>query len=434
MSNPGKIYIDCTFSASVVIPRGIPRVVKKFAIGMRRLDEDIKSVIVENGQLFEFQFSECSQNKVENKHSVQLINYLRRLYSTGSSFICAVIPLPSIYRFFHNGKSDPGFTWLVYHLFIRPIRKLKGLNLFCSHGDSGDLFSLDVARGDVIFFPDAIWECHSFNSLNELKHKGVKLVWYCHDLIPITHPHFCRSNAVQFKSWVDKCLPLFDHIITNSFFTKKIVSEYCELMGFNKEVKLDVVHLGADFDDGGLSGLPHTSADYFLTVGAIDSRKNHQLILDAARLAWDAGCQFKLVWVGKVSLEMQSFIDSVVNDKHYTGLISVLGEVSDADLSQLYRNASALIFASWIEGFGLPLIEAYHSNIPVLASDIEIHREVAGNFAYFFDPSSVLSLARLINDFINNIEQYQKTESNSIAVPTWDEVCNELSSVLKGDL
>ena len=73
--------------------------------------------------------------------------------------------------------------------------------------------------------------------------------------------------------------------------------------------------------------------------------------------------------------------------------------VSDSELWYLYNNAQALLVPSMYEGFSLPLVEALHADIPVICSDIQVHREVAKGFAEFLNPlicaqwvDSILSL------------------------------------------
>jgi alpha-1,2-rhamnosyltransferase len=71
----------------------------------------------------------------------------------------------------------------------------------------------------------------------------------------------------------------------------------------------------------------------------------------------------------------------------------------DDELEFAYQNADALIFASFVEGFGLPLVEGLQRGLPAIASDIPVFREVAGDFAEFFDPNSASDLCAIIDQF-----------------------------------
>jgi glycosyltransferase involved in cell wall biosynthesis len=72
-----------------------------------------------------------------------------------------------------------------------------------------------------------------------------------------------------------------------------------------------------------------------------------------------------------------------------TGRLLFMKKVNDATLLDLYLNCAALVYPSKVEGFGLPLLEALGCGTPVVCSEIEVCREVAGEVAYYFDPNSV---------------------------------------------
>ena len=77
--------------------------------------------------------------------------------------------------------------------------------------------------------------------------------------------------------------------------------------------------------------------------------------------------------------------------------IRLIPQIADEQLAILYRNARALIYASFAEGFGIPLIEAMACGCPVIASDIDAFREIARGAALFFEPSKPNMLAEAMN-------------------------------------
>jgi alpha-1,2-rhamnosyltransferase len=135
-----------------------------------------------------------------------------------------------------------------------------------------------------------------------------------------------------------------------------------------------------------------------LTVSAIEPRKNYLSILSAAELLWQRGCQFHLVWVGKWTRDGEKEREYILHHPEYGGRLHVFNSVNDAELTFLYKNAVALIFASNIEGFGLPIVEAMQDGLPVILSNTSIHKEVAGSHAIYFDADDVLGLAELLID------------------------------------
>src|SRR5215213_10480130 len=76
-----------------------------------------------------------------------------------------------------------------------------------------------------------------------------------------------------------------------------------------------------------------------------------------------------------------------------TGRVILLDHVDDRLLPRLYSSATAVVYASWYEGFGLPVLEGLASGVPVIASDVPAHREVAGEQARFVPPGDAAAIA-----------------------------------------
>jgi alpha-1,2-rhamnosyltransferase len=76
-------------------------------------------------------------------------------------------------------------------------------------------------------------------------------------------------------------------------------------------------------------------------------------------------------------------------------------ELNDAELNVCYDNASAVLFSSYVEGFGLPIVEAKQRGVPVFASDIPVFREIGEDRVYFFDLDDPSSLAALIKEEVH---------------------------------
>src|SRR5262249_32726892 len=94
----------------------------------------------------------------------------------------------------------------------------------------------------------------------------------------------------------------------------------------------------------------------------------------------------------------------VFRTMHHGRPLRALGFVSDEELAVLYANATALIFPSLFEGFGIPVIEAQAAGLPVICSDIEVLREVAGQGAIFINPQCGESMAKAIIDVVDSPE------------------------------
>jgi glycosyltransferase involved in cell wall biosynthesis len=130
---------------------------------------------------------------------------------------------------------------------------------------------------------------------------------------------------------------------------------------------------------------------YLLYVGRRDAYKNTDLILQSMRFLPD----LHLVLFG--GGELTSFELDRVGKESFNRVHCITGD--DSILEAYYQGATALIFPSKIEGFGLPILEAMSLGCPVIASDIPVFVELFGNAIAYFDPNDVHSLSLAIKKF-----------------------------------
>ncbi len=102
------------------------------------------------------------------------------------------------------------------------------------------------------------------------------------------------------------------------------------------------------------------------------------------------------------------------------GSVRFLGFVSDAELAWLYRNAALVVFLSLDEGFGIPVIEALALGSPILASDIEVFHEIAGNRAAYVDPTDVEAIGRSVRHALDKPPHSGVEPTSSAPSYTWD--------------
>lgn len=142
-------------------------------------------------------------------------------------------------------------------------------------------------------------------------------------------------------------------------------------------------------------GLPQ---DYILFVGTLEPRKNLSLLIKAA-----AACEsdIPIVLVGWEGWGGDRWLETV-KDEGLRNRIFTPGYVDEESLACLYSNASALIFPSLYEGFGLPVLEAMACGCPVICSDVASLPEVAGDAALFIDPYDVDGLATAIDKLVED--------------------------------
>lgn len=168
-------------------------------------------------------------------------------------------------------------------------------------------------------------------------------------------------------------------------------------------------------------GLPEK---YWLSVATIEPRKNlKNLLLAYARLSLRTRRRFPLVLVGTpgwLSDDLEPLIAPLEGDN----TLIRLGYVPQADLPLIYCGASALVYLSLYEGYGMPVAEAARSAIPVITSEVSSMPEVGGNRAWYADPVSVDSILSAMNAMMASQDPLLPPESSHRASPfiqSWEE-------------
>ncbi len=130
--------------------------------------------------------------------------------------------------------------------------------------------------------------------------------------------------------------------------------------------------------------------------------KNHAVILRALRLLKDEFKRVVTVCFTGAPHNFGSQVDRLAIDLGVSSQVHHLGFVSASELQALFRSATALVFPSKFEGFGLPILEAFHARLPVLCSNATVLPELARDAALYFDPSSESQLAALMIELLDH--------------------------------
>jgi glycosyltransferase involved in cell wall biosynthesis len=248
--------------------------------------------------------------------------------------------------------------------------------------------------------------------------RKIPLIVSIMDVIPLTHPQYLTSSLRAFKANAFKYLAKqADHIITISEFSAQEIVKSC---GIDRS-KISVTYLGVDtayFDRQTLESIQVTQQKYgllkpyFLFVGTLQPRKNlYRLVQAYLKLPSTVRQSIQLVIVGRAGLGMQELVNTLENDTTKDE-IKWLKYIPDGDLKPLLQGATALVYPSLYEGFGLPIIEAFASAVPVITSQTTSMPEVAGDAALLVDPESVDSISQAM---LKTIEQPIATQARVAA-------------------
>lgn len=136
-----------------------------------------------------------------------------------------------------------------------------------------------------------------------------------------------------------------------------------------------------------VSGFLQDSRPFFSVIGTIEPRKNHLLLLNLWRqLASDHAAPPRLCIIGKRGWENENVLDMLDRCDAIKGLVTEFGSLSDTEVQLLMKGSQALLFPSFVEGLGIPLLEAAALDLPCIVSDIPVFREVAPEGTVFLDP------------------------------------------------
>jgi glycosyltransferase involved in cell wall biosynthesis len=139
-----------------------------------------------------------------------------------------------------------------------------------------------------------------------------------------------------------------------------------------------------------------SSADYIVSVGTIEPRKNHVRLIEAFEIAWqrnDLPRDVRLVVTGRPGWDYRRVLRAA-EASAAAKQISILGFVDEVAMSALLTGARAAAYVSLYEGFGLPVVEAMACGTPTVTSNVSSMPEIAGDAGFLVDPFDSSSIAR----------------------------------------
>ncbi len=237
---------------------------------------------------------------------------------------------------------------------------------------------------------------HSPTPLLLPSRRGRSVITIC-DLFFLEHPEATtREIRRDYASLVRSHVQRADAIMAISETTARDVVNKLDV----SSERVHVIHAG--FDERFLTpASPNGRENYLLAVATIEPRKNLPVLLEAVALLRKRGWDGRLRIAGGFGLDTAR-VDATIERLALDNVVDKLGYVDSATLSSLYRTASAVVLPSLWEGFGLPLLEAMASGVPLIASDIAVHREVADDAAVFAEPSDARAFADAIESVVSD--------------------------------
>ncbi|KTD64185.1 glycosyltransferase family 4 protein [Legionella shakespearei] len=261
--------------------------------------------------------------------------------------------------------------------------------------------------------------------IKTLKDKKINLLSVVHDLIPVLNPEYCTpNNTHKFALNLDLILQHSKGILTVSQFTQDVLAHYVQSKGvFCPPTRPATLAPGWNADV--INTQPLIEGPYFVTISTIGDRKNHVLLLHIWRDMVDrlGDKAPKLVIIGKRSTKCSytiSLLDRCQQLRHSV----IETRCDDQELVRYVKHARALLFPTFTEGYGLPLIEALSIKVPVIVSNLPVFHEIAGDIPEYFDPLDGIGWMQCIEHYAQEQSprrQAQLERMSGFRIPVWDE-------------
>ncbi|WP_332876216.1 glycosyltransferase [Massilia sp. S19_KUP03_FR1] len=302
---------------------------------------------------------------------------------------------------------------------------------------------IDHQRGDVFLgldlLPHILPDVMPF--LQSLRLDGVRVCMVVYDLLPVLMPqHFPPNTDASHAEWL-RCISAFDGALCIS---RAVARELLDWQSQHLPASLvprqvGWFHLGSDVDNSvPSSGLPADAAQVLaqlaqrptlLMVGTVEPRKHHEQTVSAFEQLWRDGTEANLVIVGKEGWMVDALVRRLRRHPEAGRRLFWLEGISDEYLQLVYGAADGLIAASAGEGFGLPLIEAARRQVPVIARDLPVFREVGGEHLHYFSGFAPADLAAALTHWLALLADQAVPSSSALPRLTWAESAHQLMQV-----
>lgn len=264
---------------------------------------------------------------------------------------------------------------------------------------------------------------------------NVRPIYLVHDLIPITHPQFCRPGEdAKHAKRIHTVLQTATAVVTNSRDTLDTLTCFAECADMPVPRSI-VAWPGCSSLRRGPAADQRENLATFVVLGTIEARKNHALLLSIWKRLVDTmgdACP-RLVIVGRRGWEADD-VFTMLDQHDFKGKVIEAGPLDDTQLAKVLGQARALLFPSHAEGFGIPLVEALAAGIPVLASDLGVFREISGDIPELLPATDEDEWIAALKDYASDHSvrrQRQLARLEGYTAPTWVEHFDRVDALLE---
>lgn len=331
-----------------------------------------------------------------------------------------------------TGRRHAETTGVAFsHGIFRPVAAIggdEGAPLLHRTGDT--LLMLDALWGD---YPDIA------DTFARVRRHGGRVVTAVYDIVPLLHPAVTADTLPRtFGLWFRHAVAQSDGLVCISRAVADEVAAYIldHALPHRDGLRIGWWHLGSDLSsvEHGAPGdaVSHFLAEdlpTFLMVGTVEPRKRHAVALSAAEMLWDRGRDARLLILGREGWNVADLVQRLRCHPETRRRLLWRAAATDDDIAHAYGRATALLFPSLTEGYGLPISEAARAGLGAIASDIPVLREVGGDGAVYVPVDDPRALAEAMEAVMDGAGP----DPSTARILSWRESAAQLLEILDAD-
>jgi glycosyltransferase involved in cell wall biosynthesis len=306
-----------------------------------------------------------------------------------------------------------------------------------SHDPASHPELVEPRSGDVVFDLEAAWHDPAPRDelLRDLTGRGVRTGFLVADVMPEQHPEWFSDVVVdRFGRFLRAHLRWSDHVASISRSTTRDLAAVAGGLGRTRLLRVVHLTMGADFADP--ARLPRSRADatrrMLLSVGSLEPRKNHALLLDVFDRLRDRHPDVELVLVGRETDLSAPLVERIRTHADHGRRLRWEEHLDDAGLAAAYAEAFLVLVPSRYEGYGIPVVEALSRGVPTIAATGGALTEAGGDTAEYASADDPGAWAELVERHLTDPEHHRSRRDLAAAFrpPTWEAAGHRLAQAL----